>query len=386
MHEGQKAVKKVFFIIPTLAGGGAERVMLQLLRHSDRNRFRPILVVFEKKGPLLSELPADIDLRVLRDREIRYGMQWLIVFSLAKMLRSERPHIVISFMWYTNFVTLLAKLFSRIKSRVVISERYSLSPSLEGDSVEMIRRFVVRLLYRFADSVIVNSKEMGNQLHEMTGIPKARIPVIYNPIDIERVRRSSREKVDHPWFQEKIPIIVGIGRMTRQKGFDYLCRSMRILAERSLACRLVLLGTGPEENNLKKLVSDLGLGDQIHILGFQQNPYKYLSHSTLFVLSSLYEGFPNVLLEAMALGVPSIATRCPTGPEELVTDGMDGILVPPADEQELASAIEHLLSDNALRARLSDAAQKRSREFAVNHIVKLYEEVLEGTCAASAGK
>jgi len=381
-------LKKVLFVIPTLGGGGAERVFLHILRHLDRTRFSPKVVLFERKGELLCDLPSDIEVIVLKDTEGVYKTYGIVFFKLMRRLstvfRREKPDIILSFMWYTNLITLLGRMLSRIRCRVVISERYSLSASFEGSLVEFYRRMVIRLFYPFADNIIVNSKEMGKQLQKLIYVSENRISVIYNPVDIVRVIQLSKEEVSHSWFLDDVPIIIGIGRLSRQKGFNYLMQAIHILAMRGIECRLVLLGTGSEENNLKKLASDLGLTDRIQILGFQQNPYQYLAHSTVFMLSSLYEGFPNVLLEALALGTPSIATRCPTGPEELVTDGVDGVLVPPADEHALATAIERMLSDNALRARLSEAGKKRSTDFAVEHIVKQYEDVIEGTYTASA--
>ncbi len=390
MHAGEKDLKRVLFVIPTLGGGGAERVFLHILRHLDRKKFSPKVVLFEKKGELLSDLPSDIEVIALKDTEgvyKTYGTVFLkLTRRISKVFRTEKPDIVLSFMWYTNFVTLLGRMLSRVRCRVVISERYSLSPSFEGKLVEFLRRMTIRLFYPRADNIIVNSKEMGRQIVKLSRVSVNKVTVIYNPVDTVRVLHLGKEKVDHPWFHDGLPIIIGIGRLSRQKGFDYLIHAIRLLAVQGKDCRLVLLGTGTEENNLKKLASDLGIAERVEILGFQQNPYLFLARSTVFVLSSLYEGFPNVLLEALALGTPSIATRCPTGPEELVTDGVNGILIPPADKHALASALEKLLSDNTLRAQLSDAGKKRSMDFSVEHIVKQYEDALEGICAASVEK
>ncbi|OGP30994.1 MAG: hypothetical protein A2073_01515 [Deltaproteobacteria bacterium GWC2_42_11] len=174
--------------------------------------------------------------------------------------------------------------------------------------------------------------------------------------------------------------------MTQQKGFDYLLKAFSIVLSEGIACRIVIMGKGKEEGFLKKLAKQLNISDRVDFLGFQQNPYRYMLHSTVFVLSSLYEGFPNVLLEALALGVPSIAARCPTGPEEIIADGVNGLLVPPADEKSLAEAIKRLLTDEALRKRLGEAGKKCAEDFRVAKIIKEYEAVIEGVCAESAAK
>lgn len=376
MHEGQEGLKKVFFVIPALTGGGAERVMLLILKSIDRNKIEPILVLFEKKGEFLSELPDDIDVKVLKGKRSRYGLQWLIFFKLAKLLAREQPDLIVSFMWYANLVALLAKFFSRSKCGVIVSERYGLSVSYERRIEEIIRGITIFFFYPKADSIIVNSKEMGVQLNQRFRIAPEKITVIYNPIDLEKVREICREDVTHPWCKENIPVIVSAGRLTKQKGFSYLIKAVRILNSEGVMCRLMLLGEGDEKESLKKLVKDLKIDDNVDFVGFQKNPYKYFVRSTVFVLSSLYEGFPNVLLEALALGVPSVATRCPTGPEELITDGLNGILVPPADEKVLAAVIKRLLTDEALRKQLSEAGRERARDFDLEKISKQYENII----------
>jgi glycosyltransferase involved in cell wall biosynthesis len=225
---------------------------------------------------------------------------------------------------------------------------------------------------------------MGIELQQMFNIPLSKIAVINNPIDIQKVNKLSNENINHSWNEENFPVIIAIGRLTSQKGFSYLIKAFSIVVSDGIPCRLLILGEGVDKEKLKKLAMELRVDDKVSLLGFQKNPYKYLCRSTLFVLSSLYEGFPNVLLEALALGVPSIATRCPTGPEEIITHEVDGILTPPADEMALANAIKRGLLDQGLRKRLGEAGKKRAENFRVKKIVRLYEEVIEGVCAASA--
>lgn len=295
-------------------------------------------------------------------------------------------------MWYTNFVALLSKLLSRARCGIIVSERSSLS-SYEGWLNEFLRRLAIRTFYPKAEIIIVNSKNMGIELTQMFNISASKVSVIYNPIDIQRINQMKGEEVRHPWYEADIPLIVAIGRLTFSKGFSYLIKALHIVGAKGIPCRLVILGEGGEEERLKRLAIGLRVDDWVAFLGFQPNPYKYLARSTLFVLSSLYEGFPNVLLEALALGVPSIATRCPTGPEEIITDGVDGILVPPSDEQALADAIKRVLRDEGLRERLGEAGKKRAEDFRVEKIVKQYEDVIEdlckeripGPCVESAG-
>lgn len=377
MHEGQEELKKIFFVIPALWGGGAERVFLNILRHINREKFEPVLVLFEEKGDLFSDVPSDIRVVALNGKRI-LGLTWIIFFyKFIRLLRKEKPDVILSFMWYTNFITLLARYLSKINCRMIVSERYALSFSYEGWFIEAQRKFVIRFIYPQANAIVVNSEALKNEFIKMFRFHENKITVIYNPIDIMQVKRLGRLKVENLHLDLDLPVIVASGRLTPQKGFSYLIRVLRILTSDGIPCRLVILGKGKSEKELKKLAVRLGIKDRVDILGFQQNPYKYIACSTIFVLSSLYEGFPNVLLEALALGVPSIATRCPTGPEEIITDGVDGILVPPADEKALADAIKRLLGDEDLRRRLGEAGRKRAEDFRVDKIVKLYEDVIE---------
>ncbi len=385
MYAGKKDLKKVFFIIPTLGGGGAERVFLHILKNLDRSKFSPRVVLFEKKGELLSELPEDAGFTILKQDERTYKMYGTVFLKLAwrlsRLMRNEMPDIMVSFMWYTNFVTLMARILSRISSRVIVSERYGLSVSYEGRMAEFLRRMIIRFFYPKADTIIVNSRVMGIQLKEMFHIREGNIATIYNPVNINDISSMTSEDAEHIWFRENIPLITGIGRFTRQKGFNHLIRAVHTLNGDGAECRLVLLGKGPEEGNLKKLAADLGISNKVLFPGFQQNPYKYLARATVFVLSSLYEGFPNVLLEAIALGVPCVATRCPTGPDEIITDGVDGLLVPPGDHVALAEAIRKLLQDKSMRWQFAEAGRRRAQDFEVKDIVRQYEKAMEKECA-----
>lgn len=374
--------RKIFFIIPTLSGGGAEKVMVHLLRHIDMNKFNPYLVLFEKKGQYLKELPSNIQIFYLKKGGYKYGFQWLSVFQLRKLLKKERPDVIVSFIWYSNFIAFLARYLSMIKCCLVMSERVSLSYS-EGWLSNVIRKIVMRSVYPKAHSIIVNSEAMKRELLEHFHIASEKIAVISNPVNIEKINQLGREDVEHPWYKEDVPIIIAIGRLTMQKGFHYLIKALNILVSEGVECRLIILGKGTEEKKLNKIAGHLRVQNHVAFLGFQENPYKYLAHSTMFVLSSNYEGFPNVLIEAMALGIPSIATRCPTGPEEIITDGLDGILVPTADEKALAHAMKRVLIDKDLRKRFSNAGKKRVECFRVDKVVKQYEDVITDTYTKS---
>jgi glycosyltransferase involved in cell wall biosynthesis len=364
---------KVSFLVPTLAGGGAERVVQTILRKIDRSSFEPALILFERKIDSLGGLPEDIKIKVLKDD----GNRWSVLFRLIRLLRQDPPEVLVSFLWYPNALALLTRFAAGRGLKVIVSERVA-SFHLGVTIGSIMRNLVIKWLYPKADLIIVPAQAMAD---DVSAAPRERVVVIHNPVDISHVTALSVGEADHPWFGGDLPLIIGIGRLGRQKGFDYLIRAVALLRENGVPCRLAILGDGPERGNLKSLIEQSGLREAVVLLGFQQNPYTYLARSTVFVLSSLYEGFPNVLLEALSLGVPSVATRCPTGPEEIITDGVNGLLVSPADEKALAAALERLLRDRALRERLGTAGKERAKDFDGDRIVRKFEKAIERVCA-----
>lgn len=377
---------KILFLIPDLNTGGAERVLVNILRNIDRKRFRPILVLFKKQGPLLASLPLDVRVYSLKELEGKhwYGWQWLnLLLQLRRLLKDLAPHAVFSFMWYPNAVALMACMSIRLNFKLIISERTSTS-TYEGTFLNLLRTGILRLLYPKADLIIAPSKKLAADLVAISRISRDKVVTIHNPVDVQSIHEKAREELSHEWFLKNKNIITAIGRLGSEKGFEHLIKAAALLKRSSIDCKLVIVGEGNERKNLEHLISELRLQDTVQLVGFQQNPYKFLSRSTVFVLSSLYEGFPNVLLEALSLGIPSVATRCPTGPDEIVTDGVNGILVPTADSQALADGIKRIMLDAALRKKFSEAGKTRAEDFHVQNIVKQFEKTIEDVCAGSA--
>lgn len=373
---------KILFFIPTLSGGGSEKVTLQLLQHIGKRKFSPSLVLFEKKGQYMEALPSSIPIFELKKRKHKKALPWIVMFRLKKLIKKEKPDVFVSLMCYTNTLALIVKIMGRVQPKIIISERTS-TYIYEGRFINFLRSLAIRFLYPKADKIVFPSRDMADKIMKSYGVEKQKVNIIPNPVDIATITERSQEIIEDPVYQAKNNIIIAIGRLSKEKGFLYLIKAIALLSKQGINCELVILGDGAEKISLQNLSKDLRVEERVHFLGFQSNPYKYLAHSKIFVLSSLYEGFPNVLLEAMALGVPSIATRCPTGPEEIITDEVNGLLIPPADEKALAHAIKKLLLDKDLRTRLSEAARKRAEDFKVEKIIKQYEDVIENVCEGS---
>jgi glycosyltransferase involved in cell wall biosynthesis len=364
---------KVCFFVHSLSGGGAERVVSRLVRHLDRSRFRPLLILIEKKGVFLEDVPPDVP--VLDCGRGEGGGRWGWVRAFAGILKSERPEILVSFLWYANAFAVIGRYLSGVPFRLILSERSTVLGSREGWLEEAVRRLSIRLLYRSADRIIANSEALRSQFTGHFGFPPQVVRTLYNPLDIDTIIARSGDRSPAVARRTGRATVVGMGRFTREKGFDVLIRAMSLVRAPAM---LLLLGEGKEEANLRTLAEATGISEQVTFLGFRKNPYPILREATVFVLPSRYEGFPNGLAEAMALGIPCIATRCRTGPDELIRDGVDGVLVPVEDPEAMAAAIERLLGDSGLRERLGAAAGAAARRYDAPGIVRQYETLIEG--------
>jgi glycosyltransferase involved in cell wall biosynthesis len=261
-----------------------------------------------------------------------------------------------------------------MKPRLILSERSTVLGSREGFLEEILRRLAIRFLYRAGERILVNSDSLRSQFIDHFGFPGEKVRTIHNPLDIEKILAQSTEGEGAVSAENCGGTIVGMGRLSREKGFDLLIRAMTRV---SAPAKLLLLGEGKDEEKLRSRVKESGFAGKIGFLGFRKNPYPVLRGATVFVLPSRYEGFPNGLAEAMALGIPCIATRCRTGPEELITDGENGLLVPVEDPEAMAEAIDRLLGDPALRERLGAAARISAQRYDVREIVRAYESLIE---------
>lgn len=364
-------------IIHSLKGGGAERVVVNLLKGLSRRDFSITLLLYEGIFDyLLPENAEVITLDIRSSRNILKTTRGFIlkIISIARLIKKNKPDIVFSLLSDTNVITILARSLSGVHSKVIVSERNHPTLSLKNDLYGGITKFLMRYCYPKAERIIAISQGIKKDLLENFNLPGGKIEVIYNPVDIAEIERLSAEEINHPWFNDELPIIISIGRLTKQKGHSYLIKVFSIVRQ-SLPCRLIIIGTGEEEETLVNMVNALGLKNDVEFLGFQRNPFKYMARSSLFISASRYEGFGNVLVEAMALGLPVISTDCPSGPAEIIEHGKNGILVPTENEGRLERTILNLLTNDELRRKLSSEAKIRAQYFALNKRVEQYSDV-----------
>jgi len=369
--------KRILFVLDSLEGGGAQRVTLNILRFMDKRDFEPILVVVNRDGDYVDILPENVVVHDLRARRARFAL-----FKLTRVIDKIRPAVLYSTTPYIDGITCIAADISGREVKIVLRSPNYVSVMLR--QIPFYTRLVARYSYRRADMIITTTRMMSHDLQDKFGIPAHKLRLIYNPLDLESIRTQSKYAVEHPWFHNKSgvkkPIIISMGRLVKQKGFSDLIRAFAIV-KRRLPARLVILGQGKKVGQLQELAQSIGVARDVLFCGFQPNPYKYLANSSVFVLSSYWEGFPNSLVEAMACGIPVISTDCPSGPVEIIEPGKNGLLVPVKDPGALAEAVLRVLEDGKLSRRLANDAQRRSMDFSIVNIVKKYEHMFKDVSA-----
>jgi glycosyltransferase involved in cell wall biosynthesis len=364
---------KVLFLINSLAGGGAERVMLMILKHIDRDRFVPRLAVLKLEGDYLNQVPDDINTYSLNMDGFRVGKELpKLLYRLKKVINDFRPDVVFSFMWESNIINSLANIVAK-REKKVLNERCELIArfkDLFGEGIKSRAALILtKYLYKRADSIVSLSAGVKRQFVNL-GLPPTLITTILNPVDLSAIGRRKLEDIDMGR-----PYILFAGRLTPQKNVPLLLKSFAMTRD-EFDVDLLILGQGEEEGKLKELVKDLKLDNRVIFKGFENNPFKYMYKAVIFVLCSNYEGLGNVIIEAMACGTPVVSTDCPYGPGELIENGVNGILVPVGDAVAIANAFKTLLRDRKLREKFVVEGMKKVRTLDIKDIVKKYEEII----------
>lgn len=361
---------RVALVFTSLAAGGVQRVRLTLAEGFLARGYAVDLVIVNAKGELASAVPKGARVIDLNKRRAIHALP-----ALTAYLRRERPRAVLVSQTHLNLVTLAARALSRVPSRVVVSEHIALDAVMQHAATWKERLFPVgvRLLYEHADHVVVVCQDTARRFADATGLSSNRLTVIYNPVVTPELTAKAAAPLDHVWFAEgEPPVILSVGRLTRQKDHETLLRAFALLRQR-VPARLLILGEGEERPRLETLAGELGIRSAVEFRGFEMNPFAFMARAGLFVLSSRWEGFGNVLVEAMACGVGVVSTDCPSGPAEILQNGAFGRLTAVGDPGALADAMLHTLQ----HPPAPDSLKKRALEFSSQHAVDRYLEVLQ---------
>ena len=366
---------RLALVIASMAMGGAERMTVNLATEFARRGHRVDLVLISKRGPLLERLPADI-----RIVDLGAGRARRAIAGLRRYLSDERPDAVLSVAFQTNILTMIASLGLRPKPRIILSVRntYGATMAAMRQPKRMLFEAATRLLYPLADGIIGVSKGVCQDLHREAGVPERLLFPVYNPVLDEQFERLAAEPVEGGFATDQnVDAVVTVGRLAEQKDHATLIRAFAKVAAKRPA-RLTLLGDGELRGRLQVLTDQLGLTDRVRFAGIRANPYPYMREADLFVLSSSWEGFGNVLVEAMATGTSVVATDCPHGPREILEDGKWGTLVPVGDVDALAMAMLKVLDEGGVDAR------ERAKQFTVEAAADQYLALFGGIKCRSA--
>lgn len=368
-------VKSVSFFLPHFGDGGVERTTLILAREFADYGASVELLTLRPWGPFLGQLPDGVKLTDLGTRRAITCLP-----RLARHLRKRGPDLLISAQSYANVVAIWAHALAGRPGRLIVTERLAMSAATSYASSirEQLMPMLMRRFYPRADAIIANSEAGAHDLADLLRLPRHGVGFIHNPTLHDDIFLRAKEPLDDPWFQSgEPPVILGVGRLTHQKDFHTLIEAFAIV-RRQRECRLVILGEGNDRDSLKSLAEELGVGADVGLAGFADNPYKYMAHSDVFVLSSRYEGLPNVLIEAMGLGTPVISTDCPGGAREILLDGELGPLVPVGDSQALAREITEILAEPESARRRVGRGQAYLDRFRPQTCLARYLELAEG--------
>jgi glycosyltransferase involved in cell wall biosynthesis len=362
---------RLTLVIYSLSAGGAERVMSILANYWAEKGWQVTLLTFEdgKQAPFY-ELHSAVTHRPLgiagKSSNAVQGLKnnfWRLM-TLRRAIRSSAPDAVVSFMSRTNVLVLLATL--GLSFPVVISERSVPSSRSMGGMWERLRHWA----YGRSSCLVVQSQEVSDYFASQ---PRINSRVIPNPVTA--VNSHGPDAVEKGSNNPK-RILMSMGRLLDVKGYDLLLRAFSEVAPKHPDWSLVLWGEGPKRDSLEKLREELRLQERVELPGLTKTPHEKMKRADLFVLSSRHEGFPNVLCEAMASGLPVISFDCPCGPGEIIRPDIDGVLVPAEDIKALATAMDRLMDDDAERNRLAKRAPDVLERFGLKKVMGMWEEIL----------
>lgn len=397
-------MKQINFFIGTLSTGGAERAVSNISSNLSE-QYKKDITLYGSKSKIVYPYKGNIVQldRINHDKGFLYKLYALFYrVKEIRKIKKVNPNLnVISFLEYPNMINLMSK----NKGKTIVSVRNHMSTKLKGGFKNKVWNFTIRKLYSKADIVVAVSKEIKKDLIDNYKIDKEKIVVIYNSYNLNEIQTLSKEPIDdtYDYIFDK-PVIITVGRLNRQKGQWHLIRVFSELKKTQPELRLVILGEGKLEKNLKELVAQYKLEDSVFFIGFQENPFKYIAKSKIFVLPSMYEGFPNALAEAMACGVPVLSTDCFSGPREIlapdefeketisyeINTNRYGVLSPvfqdydynslsplTSEEEIMVRNLKELVESKELLEIFSQRSLERVSDFNINQVIKEWENLID---------
>ncbi|MFC1527230.1 glycosyltransferase [Candidatus Neomarinimicrobiota bacterium] len=332
----RKSKLKILFVIPTLNGGGAERVFINYIRSLDQNIYDIVLLLVNRTGEFLSLIPDHVKIVDIGKSKTRHGF-----FKIIKQIKNIDPELIVSTTNRMNILVLLASFFISRRIKICLYEPSMPSAQFDNDYLPKYYLLLMKLLYRFADYIIAQTVEMKNEILDYYLVNSEKILVTSNPIDTKLIYDSVHRQ-NNP-YNDKYINIVASGRIRDEKGYEFLLNAFIKVIDDNSNYKLYILGNIGDKSYFKKLtkiINENNLNNFVHFLGFQINPFPYYKFADLFVLSSRWEGLPNVVLEALYLKTPVIVTDCILHFRKIIEDGKNGYIVDFGDEINLSQKIQ----------------------------------------------
>lgn len=363
---------KIAFFIPDFHGGGAEHMVINMANEFTRRGYAVDLLALHTNGHYKNIISAEV--RVVSLNKTR---ALTAIPALARYMRKEKPDIFLSAMPHLNIVTLLSRVLAfQKKTATVITERNFFSISLKNGNVikNKVMIALVRCLYPLADKIVGISEGVAKDIAGYIPGSEKKVIWIHNPVITDETMALLDEAISDPWLdRDDSPVLITSGRLVPQKDQKTLLEAFALL-RRNKAARLIILGDGPLRAELQSQALALGIGNDIYFPGFVENPIAYMKKSSLFVMSSAWEGFCNVIVEALLCGLPVVSTDCPSGPAEILDHGAYGLLTPVGNAAALARAMEFSLNQK----HDPEKQKRRAMDFTAQKICDRYEEAFKG--------
>jgi glycosyltransferase involved in cell wall biosynthesis len=356
----------------SLRAGGSERTTINLAAGFKERGHTVTVILAKAEGEFLSDLPAGTPVHDLEHARVIQSLPRLI-----RALRVEQPEILLSTQTHCNLVALWAAKLAQVRTKVVLKETSTMSLSTtQSGWKERLLPILARIFYPLADGLVANSLSAADDLARTVHIRREKITIIYNPTVSSSLLIKAGEQPTDPWLKPgSPPVILAAGRLTAAKDFPTLIRAFAKLHLHQNA-HLIILGEGEDRLKLEEQIRKLGLDQEVQLPGYVPNPYAYMAHAAVFVLSSVWEGFPNVLVEALACGCPVVATNCMSGPEEILEQGHFGALVPVGNDEQLSAAIVNSIRFPLDRKVLQERGELFSMARAADSYLTLFESLL----------
>jgi len=359
---------RIALLVPTLEIGGVERVLANLANGLHQVGAEVDLVVGRSGGGMGMVLEKEIEVFDLASDHMMSSVP-----RLAKYLRARKPEAMIAAMTHSSAAAVVARAMARQKVKIIATEHNTMSRIVANSSGLKYRLMPLwsRWALNSADAIVAVSRGVADDLSAQTRIARNRFQVIYNPVITDALHAEAAQTVEHPWFQlGEPPVILAVGRLDKQKDFPMLVRAFR-LVRNNRPVRLMILGDGPDRSRIEQVILDSKLVEDVALPGFEHNPYRFIYRAAVFASSSEWEGFGVAIVEALALGVPVVATDCTYGPSEILCDGKFGTLVPVGDHAAMAQALL-----NALDNRIRNDSSPHLEQFTVRSVVSRYLSVV----------